>query len=191
MKPRFFKSAADFRAWLDKNHATTSELLIGLYKKELCRGITYPEALDEALSFGWIDGVRKRISANAYTIRFTPRKRGSIWSQVNIKHVQELIASGRMSATGLRVFQTRDKAKARLYSYEREQAKLDRALEAILRANKKAASFFDAQPPGYRRTIVFWVMSAKKEETRARRMKHLIENSAKGVRLGLLTPNQE
>lgn len=158
MKPRFFKSATDFRAWLDKNHATTSELLIGLYKKELCRGITYPEALDEALSFGWIDGVRKRISANAYTIRFTPRKRGSIWSQVNIKRVQ---------------------------------AKLDRALEAILRANKKAASFFDAQPPGYRRTIIFWVMSAKKEETRARRMKHLIENSAKGVRLGLLTPNQE
>ncbi|MGB6822289.1 MAG: hypothetical protein WBE21_09435 [Candidatus Acidiferrales bacterium] len=97
MKPRFFKSAADFRAWLSKNHATTSELLIGLYKKELRRGITYPEALDEALSFGWIDGVRKRINANCYTIRFTPRKRGSIWSQVNIKRVQELIASGRRS----------------------------------------------------------------------------------------------
>lgn len=191
MKPKFFKSAADFRAWLDKNHATTNELLIGLYKKELRRGITYPEALDEALSFGWIDGVRKRINANAYTIRFTPRKRGSIWSQVNIKRVQELIASGRMNETGLHVFQTRDKAKARLYSYEREQAKLDRALEATLRANEKASSFFDAQPPGYRRTIVFWIMSAKKEETRVRRMKHLIENSAKGARLGLLTPNQK
>ena len=191
MKPRFFKSAADFRAWLHKNHVTASELLIGLYKKELRRGITYPEALDEALSFGWIDGVRKRINANSYTIRFTPRKRGSIWSQVNIRRVQELIASQQMSETGLRVFQTRDKAKARLYSYEREQAKLDQVLEARLRANEKAASFFDAQPPGYRRTIIFWITSAKKEETRVRRMKHLIENSAKGVRLGLLTPNRK
>ena len=191
MKPRFFKSAADFRAWLSKNHATTSELLIGLYKKELRRGITYPEALDEALSFGWIDGVRKRIDANAYTIRFTPRKRGSIWSQVNIKRVQELIASGQMGEVGLRVFQERDKAKARLYSYEREQAKLDRVLEATLRANRKASLFFDAQPPGYRRTIIFWVMSAKKEETRIRRMKRLIEISAKNTRIDLLSPNRK
>ncbi|MFI5126666.1 MAG: YdeI family protein [Candidatus Acidiferrales bacterium] len=191
MKPRFFKSAADFRAWLSKNHATTSELLIGLYKKELRRGITYPEALDEALSFGWIDGVRKRINANCYTIRFTPRKRGSIWSQVNIKRVQELIASGQMGEVGLRVFQERDKAKARLYSYEREQAKLDRVLEATLRANRKASLFFDAQPPGYRRTIIFWVMSAKKEETRIRRMKRLIEISAKNTRIDLLSPNRK
>jgi uncharacterized protein YdeI (YjbR/CyaY-like superfamily) len=191
MKPRFFKSAADFRAWLSENHATTSELLIGLYKKELRRGITYPEALDEALSFGWIDGVRKRIDANAYTIRFTPRKRGSIWSQVNIKRVQELIASGQMGEVGLRVFQERDKAKARLYSYEREQAKLDRVLEATLRANRKASLFFDAQPPGYRRTIIFWVMSAKKEETRIRRMKRLIEISAKNTRIDLLSPNRK
>lgn len=191
MKPRFFKSAADFRAWLSKNHATTSELLIGLYKKELRRGITYPEALDEALSFGWIDGVRKRIDANCYTIRFTPRKRGSIWSQVNIKRVQELIASGQMGEVGLRVFQERDKAKARLYSYEREQAKLDRVLEATLRANRKASLFFDAQPPGYRRTIIFWVMSAKKEETRIRRMKRLIEISAKNTRIDLLSPNRK
>jgi uncharacterized protein YdeI (YjbR/CyaY-like superfamily) len=155
MKPRFFKSAANFRAWLDRNHATASELLIGIYKKELRRGVTYPEALDEALSFGWIDGVRKRISANAYTIRFTPRKRGSIWSQVDIQRAQELIASGRMSEARWRVFRERDKAKARLYSYEREQARLDRALEATLRANEKAASLFDAQPPGYRRTAFF------------------------------------
>ena len=191
MKPRFFRSAADFRAWLHKNHATTSELLIGLYKKERRRGITYPQALDEALSFGWIDGVRKRIDVNCYTIRFTPRKRGSIWSQVNIKRVQELIASGQMGEVGLRVFRERDKAKARLYSYEREQAKLDRVLEATLRANQKAASFFDAQPPGYRRTIIFWVMSAKKEETRVRRMERLIESSAKGARIDLLSPNRK
>lgn len=191
MKPRFFKSPGDFRAWLDKNHATTSELLIGIYKKELRRGITHPEALDEALSFGWIDGVRERIRADAYTIRFTPRKRGSIWSQVNIKRVQELIASGRMSETGLRVFQKRDKAKARLYSYEREQAKLDRLLEASLRANQSASLFFDAQPPGYRRTAIFWIMSAEKEETRVRRMEGLIESSAKGVRIDLLSPNRK
>src|SRR5579864_4374383 len=191
MNPRFFKSAVDFRAWLKKNHATASELLIGLYKKELQRGITYPEALDEALSFGWIDGVRKQITANAYTIRFTPRKRGSIWSQVNIRRVQELIASGRMSEPGLRAFQERDQAKARLYSYEREQAKLDRVLEAILRANEKAASFFDAQPPGYKRTAIFWVMSAKKEETRVRRMERLIERSAKGARIDMLSPGRK
>jgi len=160
-------------------------------KKELRRGITYPQALDEALSFGWIDGVRKRIDVNCYTIRFTPRKRGSIWSQVNIKRVQELIASGQMGEVGLCVFRERDKAKARLYSYEREQAKLDRVLEATLRANQKASSFFDAQPPGYRRTIIFWVMSAKKQETRARRMKRLIESSAKNTRMDMLSPNRK
>ncbi|MGB9458506.1 MAG: YdeI/OmpD-associated family protein [Bryobacteraceae bacterium] len=192
MKPAFFKSAADFRRWLDQHHATARELLVGLYRKESGRGgITYPEALDAALSFGWIDGVRKRIDADAYTIRFTPRKPGSIWSAVNIERVRELTSQGLMQPPGLRVFRERDERKTRQYSYERERGKLDPALEAALRANLKAASFFDAQPPGYRKIAIFWVMSAKQEETRARRLAHLIERSASGSRIDLLKPNRK
>jgi len=189
--PVFFKSAYDFRAWLRKNHAAERELLVGLYKKELNRGVTYPEALDAALAFGWIDGVRKRLNEEAYTIRFAPRKPGSIWSQVNLQRVEALIAKGRMEAPGLRVFRERDEQKTRKYSYERSQAELDPALDAALRANKKAAEFFDAQPPGYRKVAVFWIMSAKKEETRARRLAQLIERSAKGARIDLLSPNRK
>jgi len=192
MKPAFFKSAADFRDWLARHHADARELLMGFYRKESGRGgITYPEALDEALSFGWIDGVRKRIDAESYTIRFTPRKPGSIWSAVNIQRVGELTARGLMKPPGLRVYAERDERKSRQYSYEREQAQLDPALDAALRANRKASSFFDAQPPGYRRTATFWVMSAKQEETRARRLAHLIERSASGVRIDLLRPNRK
>jgi len=192
MKPAFFKSAADFRDWLAQHHADARELLMGFYRKESGRGgITYPEALDEALSFGWIDGVRKRIDAESYTIRFTPRKPGSIWSAVNIQRVGELTARGLMKPPGLRVYAERDERKSRQYSYEREQAQLDPALDAALRANRKASSFFDAQPPGYRRTATFWVMSAKQEETRARRLAHLIERSASGARIDLLRPNRK
>ena len=192
MKPAFFKSAADFRDWLARHHADARELLMGFYRKESGRGgITYPEALDEALSFGWIDGVRKRIDAESYTIRFTPRKPGSIWSAVNIQRVGELTARGLMKPPGLRVYAERDERKSRQYSYEREQAQLDPALDAALRANRKASSFFDAQPPGYRRTATFWVMSAKQEETRARRLAHLIERSASGTRIDLLRPNRK
>lgn len=192
MKPAFFKSAADFRDWLARHHADARELLMGFYRKESGRGgITYPEALDEALSFGWIDGVRKRIDAESYTIRFTPRKPGSIWSAVNIQRVGELTARGLMKPPGLRVYAERDERKSRQYSYEREQAQLDPALDAALRANPKASAFFDAQPPGYRRITAFWVMSAKKEETRARRLAHLIERSASGARIDLLKPNRK
>lgn len=191
MQPTFFQSAADFRGWLDRHHATAHELLVGFYRKESGRGgITYPEALDEALSFGWIDGVRKRIDAEAYTIRFTPRKPGSIWSAVNIRRVQELTSRGLMKPSGLRMFGERDERKTRQYSYERDRGQLDPALEETLRANRKASSFFDAQPPGYRKTVTLWVMSAKKEETRARRLAHLIELSASGTRIDFLSPNR-
>jgi uncharacterized protein YdeI (YjbR/CyaY-like superfamily) len=189
-RPTFFNRAVDFRAWLDRHHATARELLVGFYRKGFGRGITYAEALDEALSFGWIDGVRKRIDAAAYTVRFTPRKPGSIWSAVNMKRVGELTAQGRMQAPGLRVFRERDERKARLYSYERAHTALDPALDAALRANRKASSFFDAQPPGYRKIATFWVMSAKKEQTRARRLAHLIDRSAGGARIDLLKPNR-
>jgi uncharacterized protein YdeI (YjbR/CyaY-like superfamily) len=191
MKPVFFQSAADFRDWLGQHHATARELLVGFYKKKSGRGITYPEALDEALSFGWIDGVRKRIDAAAYTIRFTPRKPGSIWSAVNIERVRQLTSRGLMQPPGLRVYAGRDERKTRQYSYEREQGKLDPALDAALRADRKASAFFDAQPPGYRKTTIFWVMSAKKEETRARRLAHLIDRSASGARIDLLNPNRQ
>jgi len=191
LTPRFFKSADDFRTWLRRNHARERELLVGLYKKGLNRGLTYPEALDAALAFGWIDGVRKRLSAEAYTIRFAPRKPGSIWSQVNLKRVEILIAEGRMEAPGLRVFRERDERKTRKYSYERSAATLDPALEASLRANRKAAAFFDAQPPGYRKVATFWIMSAKKEETRVRRLAQLVERSAQGARIDLLSPNRK
>ena len=191
MRPTFFQSQADFRRWLDQHHATARELSVGFYRKASGRGITYAEALDEALAFGWIDGVRQRIDAEAYTIRFTPRRPGSIWSAVNVKRAGELISRGLMQPPGLQVFRERDEHKTRQYSYEREQGKLDSSLQETLRANRKASLFFDAQPPGYRRTATFWVMSAKKEETRARRLAHLIERSASGNRIDLLKPNQK
>lgn len=190
MKPRFFKSAADFRAWLEKHHNREQELLVGFYKRELGRGITYPEALDEALCFGWIDGVRKRFDEASYTIRFTPRRQDSTWSAVNIKRARELMTAGRLAEPGLRAFRDRDEEKTRKYSYEREAAQLDPALEANLRADTKAAAFFDAQPPGYRKIAIFWIMSAKKDDTRARRFAHLVECSARGTRIDLLKPGK-
>lgn len=186
MKPAFFDSAAQFRAWLAKHHAGEAELVVGFRPKATGRGITYPEALDEALAYGWIDGVRKSIGAEGYTIRFTPRRPGSVWSQVNIGHVHRLIKEGRMAPPGLKAFESRDEKKARQYSYEREHMKFDAPLERTLRANKKAAAFFDAQPPGYRKLITFWVMDAKKEETREKRMARLIEKSAAGERIDML-----
>jgi uncharacterized protein YdeI (YjbR/CyaY-like superfamily) len=191
MKPTFFKSALDLRGWFDKHHATAPELQVGFYKKALGRGITYPEALDEALCFGWIDSVRRGIDAEAYTIRFTPRRPGSIWSVVNTKRVGVLISQGLMKPSGLQVFHERDERKTAQYSNERDYERLDPALDATLRANQKAATFFDAQPPGYKKTATIWVMSAKKEETRARRFAHLLERSASGARIDLLNPNRK
>jgi len=188
MKPVFFASAAGLRAWLDEHGTGAQELLVGFYKKELGLGITYPEALDEALAFGWIDGIRKRFDAQSYTIRFTPRRPGSIWSVVNIRRVQVLITEGRMQPPGLRAFHGRDEKKTRKYSYERGDGKLDPALEAKLRANRKAEAFFEAQPPGYRKLVIFWVMNAKREETRARRFGQLLKCSAKGARGDILNP---
>jgi uncharacterized protein YdeI (YjbR/CyaY-like superfamily) len=188
MQPRFFESGAEFGRWLEKHHASTQELLVGFYHKKANRGPTYQEALDQALSFGWIDGVRKNVGAGMYTIRFTPRRPGSTWSAVNIRRVRELESLGMMKPPGLRAFRERDERKARQYSYEREHAALDPSLEAALRADKKAAAFFDAQPPGYRKIVTFWIMSAKKEETQARRLAHLLERSRHGARIDLLKP---
>jgi uncharacterized protein YdeI (YjbR/CyaY-like superfamily) len=191
MDPIFFESAIEFRRWLETHHASGRELLLGFYKKASGRGIAYREALDEALAFGWIDGVRKRLNDEAYTVCFTPRSPGSIWSAVNAKRAQELIALGRVAPPGLRAFQQGDQRKTRKQADERQDAALDPALEKCLHANPQAAAFFAAQPPGYRRIATFWVMSAKQEETRARRLTHLIELSANGTRIDLLHPNRK
>ena len=193
MEPRFFASPAELRAWLAEHHASVAELWIGFYKKGSGRGrITYPEALDEALCFGWIDGVRKTVDGDSYTNRFTPRKRGSNWSEVNIKRAHELIGLGRMQPPGLAAFEARDEAKTEQYSHEARTRGLDEPYEQMLRENPAAWEFFQAQPPGYRRLASWWVMSAKKEETRRKRLATLIEDSAAGRRIaGLSKPGKQ
>jgi uncharacterized protein YdeI (YjbR/CyaY-like superfamily) len=183
MKPTFFKSQAEFRKWLEKNHDQASELWVGLQKTGSAqKGLVYKEALDEALCFGWIDGVRKSIDESRWMIRFTPRKPRSIWSAINIKRAGELKALGQMKPPGLAAFEGRDGTREKQYSYEREALQLEAAYEKRLRANKKAWDFFESQPPWYRRAAQFWVMSAKKEETRSRRLEVLIESSEQGKR---------
>jgi uncharacterized protein YdeI (YjbR/CyaY-like superfamily) len=188
-KPRFFAAPADFRAWLDAHHETEKELLVGFYKTKSGKpSITWPESVDEALCFGWIDGVRKSLGAEAYTIRFTPRKPTSIWSAINVAKVAQLKKRGKMRPAGLRAFALRTAERTGIYSFERnEAAKLTPAQAKVLRANRKAQAFLDAQPPWYRRTAIHWVISAKREETRKRRLEQLIADSAAGRTIGPLT----
>ena len=183
-KAKYFKSGAEFRAWLESNHDRASELLLGFYKKSVSKkGITYPEALDEALAFGWIDGVRRGVDEERYTIRFTPRKARSIWSNVNVKRVGELIAAGRMRDPGLATFAKRAAERSGIYSYEREPIELDAAATKALKADRAALAFHEKQPPAYRRLVAHWVTSAKKPETRARRLHILIANAREGKRI--------
>ena len=187
MVPTFFKSPADLRAWLAKHHDSVPVLLIGFYKKQSNRGgITYSEALDQALCFGWIDGVRKSVDDVSYTIRFTPRKPKSNWSAVNVKRFGELKKLGLVQPPGDAAFAVCDPKKAKQYSYERETSALDAAHERQFRANAKAWAFFQAQPPGYRKVASFYVVSAKQEATRLRRLERLIADSEAGRRIGLL-----
>ena len=174
-----FKSSAAFRTWLERHHSTESELVVKLYKvhaKE--KGLTYIDALDEALCFGWIDGVRRGGDDESFNIRFTPRRPKSIWSAVNIKKVAALEAAGRMRDSGRAAFQRRSAEKSGIYAYE-NRAELSPRYEKIFRANKRAWDFFQSQAPWYRRTSIHWVMSAKREETRERRLATLIEISSK------------
>ena len=194
MEPTFFPTPADFRKWFEKNHDTATELLVGFYKKGSGRpSITWPESVDEALCFGWIDGIRRSIDAESYSIRFTPRRARSIWSNVNTKRVAELTRQGRMHATGLKAFEARDPKRSGIYLFEQRQKdmRLDPALEAKFKKNKKAWAFFEAQPPGYRRIGSLYVMSAKKEETRLKRLATLMKESAAGRRIGLLTKKEK
>ncbi len=183
-KPKFFATQAAFRAWLEKHHDKLAEQWVGFYKRDSGKpSITWPEAVDEALCFGWIDGVRKSIDDVSYMNRFTPRKAGSNWSLININRVKELIAQKRMTPAGLAAFEKHDEAKAKRYTYERGACELDPALVKTFRANKQAWAYYEAQPPGYRRMACWWIMSAKKDETRLRRLTALMELSEKGLRL--------
>ena len=186
---RFFATPAAFRAWLEANHETASELLVGFHKKEGGRpSITWPQSVDEALCFGWIDGVRRSLGQDAYTIRFTPRRPTSIWSAINVRKVAELTKLGKMYPAGLRAFAARTAEKTGVYSFERRAAAaLAAAEEKALRANRRAAAFFDAQAPWYRRAALHWVVSAKRDETRARRLRQLITDSAAGRTIPPLT----
>lgn len=189
MKPRFFPSASAFRRWLDAHHASSPELLVGFYKVTSGRAsITYAEALDAALCFGWIDGVRTGRDAASYTIRFTPRRPGSIWSRVNLRHVRRLTAAGLMAPAGLEAFRERNRARSGLYSFENRPRALAPAYARTFKANRRAWAWFAAQAPWYRRTTAFWVMSARKEETRLRRLAALIASSARGSKVPQLIP---
>ncbi len=188
MKIIFFKSGNECRRWLERNHDKAREQWFGFYKKKSSkRGITYQEALDEALCFGWIDGLKKRVDEESYTFRFTPRKAKSVWSTVNTKRAEELRKLGRMKPAGLRAFAARNPDRSGIYSFENPARKLSAKLEKEFRAHREAWEFFRAQPPGFQRVASFWVMSAKKEETRLSRLARLLSASEKKVRLGLVT----
>jgi len=187
MRPVFFKTPADFRAWLERHHDAARELLVGFYKTGSGRAsLTWPESVDEALCFGWIDGVRRQIDDVSYSIRFTPRRPRSIWSVINTRRVAVLAREKRMRPAGLKAFAARDPKKTGVYSFERETAALPPPFEKTFRANRKAWSFFEAQPQGYKRLAAYFVISAKQEATRGRRLARLIQDSAEGRRLGLL-----
>jgi uncharacterized protein YdeI (YjbR/CyaY-like superfamily) len=186
-KIRFFRSAASLRGWLELNHAKAVELWIGFHKTSSPKtGVTYSEALDEALSFGWIDGVRKTVDETRYTSRFSPRVSRSYWSSVNIRRVRRLKKLGRMRPAGLEAFKSSHESRAARYSYENRPRSLPAAEAKRFKGSPKAWAFFSGQPPWYRRMAIWWVVSAVREETRAKRLAILIEDSSKGRRIGLL-----
>jgi uncharacterized protein YdeI (YjbR/CyaY-like superfamily) len=185
MEPTTFEQPQDFRAWLEQHHDTEPELWVGYQKKGSGKpSMTWPESVDEALCFGWIDGIRKRIDAERYMIRFTPRRARSIWSAVNIARVAALTEEGRMRPAGAAAFEARREDRSGIYSYEqRDRAKLDPAFEKRFRAKKRAWATFEAMPRSYRQAAIRWVMTAKKEDTRERRLATLMESSAAGRRV--------
>ena len=183
-KPRFFATPEKFREWLSANHETAVELIVGYHRVGTDRpSMTWPESVDEALCFGWIDGIRRTIDETSYSIRFTPRRKGSVWSAVNIARVKALTEQGRMHPNGLAAFAAVVEGKAKTYSYERLKAELDDASRKLFQKNAKAWAFFEKQPPGYRKLISWWVTSAKREDTRRSRLEKLIAISAEGKRL--------
>jgi uncharacterized protein YdeI (YjbR/CyaY-like superfamily) len=182
---QYFASPEAWRRWLERHHASRAELWVGFHRRETGRpSLTWPQSVDEALCFGWIDGVRQRVDDTRYRIRFTPRRERSYWSAVNLKRMQELVAAGRVTPAGMRAYEARDESRAEAYSFEqRHSVAFAPEDEARFRREAKAWSFFESCPPYYRRTTTFWVVSAKREETRQKRLATLIEDSAAGRRI--------
>ena len=181
-KPLFFPTPATWRKWLEENHDKETELLVGFYKTKSGKpSITWPQSVEEALCFGWIDGIRKGIDEESYTIRFTPRKAKSIWSAININLVEKLIKEDRMQPAGLKAYQARSAEKSKIYSYEKAEEKLPEDWEKELRANKKAWEYFSQKAPSYRKPATHWVVSAKQEITRRKRFELLVKCSEEGT----------
>jgi len=184
VKPVYFKTSSAFRKWLLQNHDKEKELLVGFYKVSSNKpGITWSESVDQAICFGWIDGIRKSIDNESYCIRFTPRKETSIWSAVNIKKVEELTKKGLIHPAGIEAFKKRKEKNSRIYSYEKEAVVLQKDFEKKFKANKKAWQFFQNMPQSYTRTAIHWVMSAKREETKHKRLEELINDSKEGRKI--------
>jgi uncharacterized protein YdeI (YjbR/CyaY-like superfamily) len=182
--PKFFETPSAWRSWLEKHHADQTELLVGFHKKGSGKpSITWPESVDQALCFGWIDGVRRNIDETSYSIRFTPRKSVSTWSVVNMRRVGELMALGLIHPSGRKAFEARIEKRSGIYSFEQTNIAFTSEQEEIFRANSKAWTFFAAQPPGYKRVMTWWVINAKREETRVSRLAKLIEESKAGRRM--------
>jgi Uncharacterized protein conserved in bacteria len=178
MNAIFFATQFDFRKWLQKNHRKETEIVVGFYKVDSGKpSITWPQSVDEALCFGWIDGIRKSIDGESYCIRFTPRRPGSTWSAINIKKAEALIQQGLMQPAGLELFSTRVIDKTRLYSYENKPQQLPAGLEKKLKANKIAWQFFFSQSASYQRTVYFWILSARQDKTQLNRLEKLIAAS--------------
>ncbi len=181
MDAQFFDSPGAFGSWLRDHHDSATELWVGYWKKGCDQPtMTWPESVLEALCYGWIDGVRKRLDDQRYKIRFTPRKASSIWSAVNIRHVETLLAAGRMQPAGMRAFEARTADRSVVYSYERKEAQLDVESRKRFQANRAAWKFFESQSAWYQHSCNWWVVSAKQEKTRARRLDQLISDSAQG-----------
>jgi uncharacterized protein YdeI (YjbR/CyaY-like superfamily) len=182
MEPIFFLKQSDFRKWFIKNHKKETELIVGFYKRDSGKpSMTWPQSVDEALCFGWIDGVRKSIDKNSYQIRFTPRKPSSIWSGVNIKKVAELTEKGLMQPSGITIFEKRAENKSIIYAFENEEVKFSAAFEKQFKANKKAWEYFQSLAASYRKPSSNWVMNAKQETTQLKRLHALIADSEAGI----------
>jgi len=188
VKVKYFKSTSAFHRWLEVNHARARELWVGFFRKDSGRGgLSYAEALDEALCFGWIDGLKRRVDELSYTHRFTPRKPKSNWSRINIQHVERLSKAGRLMPAGRKAYAARTPERSGVYSFENAPRKLAAGDQRRFQADKLAWKFFQRQPKGYQRTAIWWVVSAKLPATRARRLGRLIADSRTGRRLGLVS----
>jgi uncharacterized protein YdeI (YjbR/CyaY-like superfamily) len=188
MEPLFFENEIAFRDWLEANGENKTELLVGFYKLSTGKpSMTWSESVDQALCIGWIDGVRRSIDKESYCIRFTPRKPNSNWSAVNIKKVEELIVSGQMTPAGLKLFELRKESKSEVYSYENRTEAFAPNIETRFRQNEKAWEYFSNQAPSYRKTVIYWIMSAKQEATFEKRFTQLVSVCEDGKRLDLFT----